>query len=78
MTRPSRPLAAFRLGTLTNFFRSSADEVRLARTREVSVIPKPVRHHRIDQLACVGVACACALLIGLFVWLIVESLLGLR
>jgi hypothetical protein len=35
-----------------------------------------VRHPTIDRLACAGVACACFLLVGLFVWLIVEKLIG--
>ena len=37
-----------------------------------------MRHHGTGRLACIGVTCAFGLLIGLFLWLIAESLLGLR
>lgn len=45
---------------------------------EVPMNSNLMRHHGTQRLACIGVTCAFGLLIALFVWLIAESILGLR
>ena len=45
---------------------------------EVPVNSKSMKYHGTERLACIGVTCAFGLLIGLFIWLITESVFSPR